>query len=99
MFPFVIVCAVPVSPATSKDDIEPALPAEAAVIRPCASTVILAKEYEPAVTAVLSKSNVTVDTVPVVEIELDSPVPPTISTVSLSSIEALVPVVAPIVQF
>ena len=37
------------------------VPEEAAVRRPCASTVMDANVYEPAVTAVLAKSTVTVE--------------------------------------
>ena len=56
---------------------------------------MLAKEYEPAVTAVLSKSIVTVDVEPDVAIALDKPVPPAITTESLFKIESAVPESAP----
>jgi hypothetical protein len=56
-------------------------PFEAAVIRPCASTVILLNVYDPAVTAVLSRFSVTVSVV----IADERPVPPEIVIVSLRS--------------
>jgi hypothetical protein len=58
-----------------------AVPLAAAVILPCASTVILLSVYEPAVTAVLSKLSVTVSVV----IADERPVPPEIVIVSLRS--------------
>ena len=57
-------------------------PFDAAVIRPCASTVIDALVYEPAVTAVLSRFSVTVS---VADATDDNPVPPLIVSVSLRS--------------
>ena len=62
---------------------DPPEPLDAAVILPCASTVILADVYEPAVTAVLSKSIVIValpSTGCVVVVDI--PVPPTQKTES-----------------
>ena len=47
--------------ATDKDTLLPLAPLAAAVIRPCASTVILAVVYEPAVTAVFAKAMVTAE--------------------------------------
>ena len=41
------------------NEVTGAVPLAAKVIRPCASTVMLALVYEPAVTAVLAKSMVT----------------------------------------
>ena len=71
----------PLSAPTVKDVAIAAVPA--AVKRPCASTVnvgiAVVPPYDPALTAVLSRFNVTVSVAPTTD---DIPVPPAISSVS-----------------
>ena len=84
-----LIVSVPVSPAIGKSLLTVAVPA--AVILPCWSTVMVGicvpLPYEPAVTAVLSKSNVTVSFVTV----LVSPGPPPSVNVSVSKMNVTEP--------